>query len=790
MGYSVINSPAPSQHAFGTSYHIVVGVANAATLGELRRSGWEKAAPLLSEEFAVTAQRNRMLVLGGDFKGVVYALSNLRRRVALEDGLPTSMQVRRKPVFKVRRWSTSVARDEGEPWDSRQNLAERFSYIKTEILPRASDYGMNSVELNGRPGDGWDVAHVISFEKYPELASLYAAEDRQDRLRLTEDLARAAHDNLLDLLVWSHEVYVPTGFWDLYPRARGKGCAVCVCNPFLIQFMRDKYIEFFKGAPSVDGLVMSVNESGEIDVTHDKCQCEGCREMTPADRTRAALDPVIAIAGELKKQIVLRTFRGCWIHDLHGDPEAETIRAAFTNLSPDVRVMSKYCPMDFYGGAIANDPLIGALPNPGLVEFSLDVEWQGRTLVPVLTPDNFRRRVQYAVQKKCEGVVARVDFPFPQEEPEPLWNHPNDFNAWYMGELLWDPGTDIDNSLIRWARLRYGSEAGPIIAPAFRQTEAITQKIFFTLGQTVIYDHNMIASLSDCDNQMWNHALCKWDPEKLSLCEAFFNPDEDLIRRVRLENRDAVEVSLRGLSQVQKVGGVLPEIQYQRLEYWFEKLRDTAILSGHLTELYLRHRQLAYSPAKPEMLATALAQPNNHVLIQLLEAARLGIQKAIEMEHLHGPDSWPVASPDRGMTAYEFVHQILRYYIGGLTGEKVDVRVTWKYSDQLLTTPVVQSDGTESLWRNLVECGRPTFAIGEVTKFDLKWPEKLREIRIEGSNLALTTNDGRTVALPLAYSVQGFLLSPKGHVRPISLRVQKNVKELVISQRKIRDDQT
>jgi len=45
--------------------------------------------------------------------------------------------------------------------------------------------------------------------------------------------------------------------------------------------------------------------------------------------------------------------------------------------------MSKYCPLDFYGGAIANEPLIGVFPNQHLVEFSLDVEWQGRTFVPV-----------------------------------------------------------------------------------------------------------------------------------------------------------------------------------------------------------------------------------------------------------------------------------------------------------------------------------------------------------------------------------------------------------------------
>src|SRR5439155_5819 len=110
--------------------------------------------------------------------------------------------------------------------------------------------------------------------------------------------------------------------------------------------------------------------------------------------------------------------------DLYGHPELETIRKAYTGLPASVQVMSKYCPLDFYGGAIADEPLIGAFPNEHLVEFSLDVEWQGRTFVPVLTPANFQRRIAHALDKKCIGIVARVDFPFPSMEPAPIFGHP------------------------------------------------------------------------------------------------------------------------------------------------------------------------------------------------------------------------------------------------------------------------------------------------------------------------------------------------------------------------------
>src|SRR5207248_4593848 len=100
-------------------------------------------------------------------------------------------------------------------------------------------------------------------------------------------------------------------------------------------------------------------------------------------------------------------------HDVYGHPELDTIRKAYTGLQPQVEIMSKYCPLDFYGGVIADEPLIGAFPNPHLVEFSLDVEWQGRTFVPALTPENFMRRIAHAIDKRCVGIVPRVDFPFP-----------------------------------------------------------------------------------------------------------------------------------------------------------------------------------------------------------------------------------------------------------------------------------------------------------------------------------------------------------------------------------------
>ena len=768
--------------ARSSRHQIVVAVTEEASHQGLRRLGWETRNVLRPESFELHTKRNTLWVLGGDSRGVVYALSELLRRVKQERSLPASLALSRQPSFSTRRWSTAVSHNFGAPWDERIHIAQRFEYIKSEVLPRAADYGMNSVELNGRPGDGWDIDWMIGFEEYPELASLFASGVRRERLALVEDLASAAHDNLLEIFVWNHELHLPPGFIDLYPQVKGTDYPVCLSDPFLKEFLRNKYIEFFTAAPSIDGVVISVNESGQFSLLTDAgCRCDRCIKMKQHDRLMAVLDEVIAVASKLKKQVIVRTFQGAWTHDLYGHPELETIRRAYTGLPNNVQVMSKYCPLDFYGGEIADEPLIGAFSNSHLVEFSLDVEWQGRTFIPVLTPENFRRRVAHATQKNCSGIVARLDFPFPSMEPQPIFGHPNEFNAWYLGELLWNQNTNIEESLLRWARLKYAAKAAPQIASALRKTEAITQKTFFALGQTLINYHNMLAGISFCDNALWNHALSKWDPQKKKLSESFFRPDEDLIASTKREKQEAIDLSTEGLSQIHQVRHSLSEMDYQRLSYDFEKLKDTAELWNQLLELYLRHRQIAFSPVKPELLHVALSGAHHESLDSLLSAAQAALKKAIAMEHRHGKESWPVVSPDRGVSTYEFVCQILRHYIAGITGESVRERIVSRVVDQVLTAPVYQSDATEQLWRRLVECARPSFEIGSITDVSLKWPEGLRRLSIDGFRFTLTASDGRSLSCPLASPVRPILLSADSQG---ALAIHKTPKELWIKKAK------
>jgi hypothetical protein len=733
-----------------------------------------RAPEFRPEEWEARIRSGEMEVLAAGDRGFVYGLAGLRHAIESAGRIPESFEARRNPRFKVRRWSTAVSRDFGSPWDERINMAERFSYIKSDVIRRAADYGMNAIEINGRPDDGWDVDWVISFEKYPELAAQFPPGERKQRLTLLEDLASDAHRGLLDVLVWSHELHLPAGFVEIYPQVAGTSYPVCLSNDFLRSFIGNKYTELFTACPSVDGVVMSVNESGQFSLITDAgCRCDRCIRLSQHGRLMAVLNPVIEAARSFNKQVVLRTFQSAWRHDLYGHPELETIRKAYTGLPSHVQIMSKYCPLDFYGGAIADEPLIGAFPNPHLVEFSLDVEWQGRTFVPVLTPGNFQRRVAHAAEKDCLGVVARVDFPFPSMEPGPIFGHPNEFNAWFMGELLWDPKVDIDDSLHRWALSRYGSKSADRLAPALRMTEAITQKTFFCLGQTLISYHNMIAGVSFADNFLWSNALSKWDASKRKLSESFFHPDADLIRAALAEKAEAGRLAAEALENVRMAREGLSAPEYERLHCWFEKLRDSAGLYSALTELYLCHRALASSPSKPELVQRALSDPDQ--MKDLMDAAQRSLRKAADMERVHGANSWPVSSPDRGVSAYEFVQEVLRSYVSGLTGEPARSTIRWNLGETVVTEPAVDAGSVESVWRRLVESGRPGMQVGQTVVTPVQWPAKLAHIRCAATSMTLQATDGRSLVLPLTWPVRDITLQ-----KAERLSIRKHLRELAV----------
>ncbi|NPV08476.1 MAG: hypothetical protein HPY83_11030 [Anaerolineae bacterium] len=688
------------------------------------------------------------LICGADDRGALYAIHDLCERIGLARGWPEASAGTSNPFFPVRRWSIAISRLHRRPWDDRRTLWDGLDRVR-RIMALAPNYGVNSIELNGRPGDGFDPDWLLAYRHYPQFRATRSVEASDDSLLLLEETARSARDLLLDLYVWSHELYVPPEFFALFPETKGVDYDLCTSHPLVQRFIYDRYAELFEGAPHLAGVVLSVTESGHFSLITDAgCQCDHCRHMSRSDRLLAVLTPVYRACRDYGKTLVARTFQAAFIKDLDSHPELDIIREAFSHLPGDVYLMSKYCPQDFYGTEIVDEPLIGAFANPHLVEFSLDREWSGRTFIPVLTPDDFQKRLRHAVEKGVVGTVARVDFPFPEMEPEEIFTHFNEFNAYVFGKLSWDPNYDLDQAWQQWGLMHYGAEAAPAVTAALKHTELASERVFFVKGVTVVNYHNMIAALEHSLENLWARAPSKWEPEKRWLTDKFFHPDEDFIREVASSPLEACREAEAALQQLADGRDAMPPAQYLKLRNQLEVMRDAGALWSRLNELFFRyvawqdHDQL---PSAEEMAKS-------------LEAAQGVIRQALAMERRHGLYSWPVFSPDRGISAYEFVEQVWCRYLSTYLGVPVPEFVITRWSASFWYSyahdePGHERQGFLALWLDCLEAARRHWGYRSNGRL-LNWPPEIEGASFASEAIDLHKN-GAAFPLPVGLPIQG-----------------------------------
>ncbi|HEV8638071.1 MAG TPA: hypothetical protein VG370_27975, partial [Chloroflexota bacterium] len=688
-------------------------------------------------------------IWGKDDRGALFGTHDLIERVRLGRGWPNESSAARSPFFPVRRWSAAISRIGRRPWDDRRALWDGLARAR-RIMDLAPRYGVGSFELNGRPGDGFDPDWLLAYRHAPEFRSLRSVADSDDKLLLLEETGRRARERLLDLYVWSHELYVPPEFFVLFPETRGVDYSLCTSHPRVHRFIRDRYAELFEGAPSLGGVVISVNESGHFSLIVDRgCRCDQCRDMTRSERLLSVLSSAVETCQEYGKTIVLRTFQAAAIRDLDSHPDLEIVRQAFARVPRHVQMMSKYCPQDFYGTTIVDEPLIGAFDNPHLVEFSLDREWSGRTFVPALTPNDFQKRLRHARSKGVIGTVARVDFPFPEMEPEEIFTHPNEFNAYVFGKLSWDPDYDVERAWSDWGRLRYGDQAASDVTSALKRTEVATERIFFVRGLPVVNYHNMIAPLSMAIDNLWAKAPSKWDRGKRWLTDKLFHPDEAFIQEViaeTLEARDQAELALGELSSVRPH---LDASDYVRLRDQLGVMREASVLWSHLNELFFRY--MAWDDR------TRLPDPE--ALSRSLGAAQGVIQQGLAMERRHGPFSWPVFSPDRGVSAYEFVEQVWITYLSAFLGTPIPTfeRTRWVNSfthSWSRRGPGFVRDGILGLWLDCFEAARGH--LGKRTDGrTVELPPGLAALGYDRNTLQLVDANGGAFPLPIGMAIEG-----------------------------------
>ena len=650
-------------------------------------------------------------------RGLLYGVCRLVEEIRRRRTLPHSFRVRTAPELAIREWSTLMLQGgfnlpAGGAFD--RPLSELEEAVD-RVIDRAPFYGINRLQLPGRPGEGMDIDWLIPYRFLPRIGrtDTPALRERRDMLRR---IAARAHAHGLELLVWDHELVFPPEIVASYPECGGTEFPVCFSKPFWDDFIAGKLEEFFRLVPEVDGVNLTFEETlrGYNILRDVGCRCRACRTTSVADKLSRVFDVFQRVCTRLGRLFEARTYA------LERERQADMIAAA--GRLTDAVVMTKYTPADFRGVDYPHNPLIGMFPAvPQIVEFTLTPECNGFGYLPALLGDFYRDRIAYARRRGAAGCVGRVDYHlqnsheafFTAGPPVLTFDTENEFNVHLFSRLLWDPGADTDTLWREWAAARYGEGAPDLLAAPLRSTRAITQGIYYVKGLHALSQLDQIADLEQITWEIDDNFLRRFNPGEPAierLTAELLGPAEETIREVLAEKDRAVALAAAACRDVERAADALPGADMRRLQRRFALLHDTARLWRWIAECYFRLRAAVRGTIPPESNQPAL------------DGALLGmIEQAVGMEDRHGT-VYPVYNACRGITAYRFVLEV------------VHARAGWS------------ADGADDLWYELVEAAkRRRHAPSGTVIAD----EAVAELELAGRWLRVTAREGSTARYPL-----------------------------------------
>ena len=469
-------------------------------------------------------------------------------------------------------------------------------------------------------------------------------------------------------------------------------------------------------------------------LTDDSCQCPACKERDRYENIKAFSDTIFEVCKKFGKKLVVRNFSNAHYREIGKHTEGELMKKVFEVLDPEIYMMSKYCPADFYGTEFPADPIIGSIPGRKfIVEFSLLREWSGRGFLPHLTPHDFQRRIQPMAEKSCVGAVGRLDWPnINIDQYEPTLDGLAEFNIFTFAHLMHDPDADIDKLWEKWAEQYVDKNARKTFIKVLKRSEDINQKIFFHKGFVGPSYHNTIPDPDRGESNLWVKNLAKWDIKYEKLFHRLYNPDLDVIKELLEEKVDAIQQAELSLSEIKSLEGKIDTVLYERLLYLFMKAIECGRVWKSLTEVFF----LYVMTLRDENIFPKIKQWLFDASIELL-----GIGNSVV--EMRGEKTWPVISVYRGVDYNDFVCRIWRKLLYKHIGTTPPATEKESAADFVDYHPVFVHGTVEHLWRLLLGIKTPG------ARMEIIIPESVKSISIEENIFTIHNNNSETLSLPI-----------------------------------------
>lgn len=527
---------------------------------------------------------------------------------------------------------------------------EEISAIVRRTIHEAPRYGVNTLQLMGRAGEGGiDVSWLIEYDKLPRLHRRRIGYGVPRRIEEIRALAAEAHRYGLDFLIWDHELVFPDHMLEAYPELRGVDYPICFSHPVVFEFLDAKLEEFFRRLPEVDGLTLTFAETRGYNILeHGGCRCRRCSRTSTEEKLRHVAMAVYEACRKRGRRMEIRSY--------NQKPEhARLMRKALAGFPADAPVVTKNTVVDFRGTEYPDDPMLGAFPaQPQSIELTACPEGSGYGYLPALLGDFYRAKIGgVAVERKLSGVALRTDYHlqyghatfFNPGPPALTFDGPNEFNVYAASRLMWDPTARMEAMWETWSRTRYGEEAAPAVAKALARTAAITQGIFFVKGFSLLTHLNMVPHVDTIDAELERSYLTEYFPDNAQYRRVqgeLSRPTEETIAELLAEKDAAERMARQSREEIERVRAALDPARYGQLAAGLRRAENAARLWRRIAEAYFRLRQVEAGAGNK----------------QKLEAAARGVvEEACRIERESGR-TWPVYPAARGITAYEFAQEI------------------------------------------------------------------------------------------------------------------------------------
>lgn len=470
--------------------------------------------------------------------------------------------------------------------------------VMQRALTHADEYGVDGIELCGnchKPDGGLD--GIILFEKYPHVA---ASRDRALVMKTRDNLNKfieACHAAKRPVIYWHREVTIPKEIKDDLPAIFDENGEVDFNADAYYDLLREKIREFFKAAPGMDGIVLTLTEA-TYSVIHNS---EPLR-YPPVDIAERIIRTFAEELETLKKRFVFRTFGS-----IHDDYRILCEAAARALKDHKFDVETKITPFDWSLFLPENPYLVK--PENGMLsaEFDLAGEFVGETELPYMNPELLVRQVNFARERGCDRLAPRID----RRGGEALGS-PSEINIYTVSQVNVRPDVTADEIWREWADMNWGEAADELI-PVMKSALDMLKKSFYI-------DQHLFSQqpFPTIPMMMLGGIFAVFEPgisleigkDLWSMISTKKSPTREFILR---EKEEAVALADRGAEFMESIAEKVPADQLELLRKGWRKARYTTRthlnLARALVAYFEEMSELRERPAQLEaVLSELLAQ--------------------------------------------------------------------------------------------------------------------------------------------------------------------------------------